>query len=806
MRRRQILIGTASLMALAPLGRLARAAAIPVDDGLGEDMVANESATASADQGVLRWRRERFPLPASASDATPAIPVSAKHSRWVLCPDDGKFYVFGGDYQSNWQGIQSGQNALLTYDPRTRIWEQAYPFWGKAGQHYPMHMDEVAVCWDSKRKVFWFTSGYQGGITGDERSKYIGIPTSGIVQTFDPVKRDWLVPFGPAKKQVHLALGGGQHMRSVYDAARDLILAAYWDGGFGTGLMEFNPSSGEYKRNRITGIGNWYPTNGATNHLIEGKLYCVGGRSGGTRDLAEFDTRTYKGLVLATFPADTYSDADFSYLPEIDAFLIWTEEPKAYLVNRKTGAISDGPPSPLLKDGTGYRPMHNNRHPSGVIVVGWNVSAAVQGKQLPEYWHYQLVVKSNRAWLPAGGNAKAITTDARGAPTNFLYDVRPGDYGNKAVYFGSGGVGIFALTRAWASAAYAKDLGPDGSMLFHCGGDGDYWGNEVYAFDFSTRRFLRLSEPSHAMTGAPTGPGVDPKKDPQDPRHFNVGECEHGPSVPEYGKGLLPAGTEPGAPHTYDGLVWIPGSVIGNKKGALVRPISSIVYTTRSTSRAHYFDLDVNKWGRLSANRIPFSPQTCVSGYDEEKQRIYHNYGYLELAPRGGGPPRQVSRRWSGIPFHGVGIFDPVRRLWLLPTNATPPDSAPGGINAIAVDSTTSAVPVSLAGAPWPKGLMVHGGIAYCTDLDCFFVYSQGNRLQGYAPQVIYRLQPPGSNPLSNRWTVTKITMNGDAVQNDPSGAGQYKRIQWIPRLQCFAIYNGHVANGRIYLYKPEGL
>ena len=220
------------------------------------------------------------------------------------------------------------------------------------------------------------------------------------------------------------------------------------------------------------------------------------------------------------------------------------------------------------------------------------MSEAVQGKQVPEYWHYQLVVNSNRAWLPAGGNAKAITADARGAPTNFLYDVRPGDYGNKAVYFGSGGVGIFALTRAWASAAYAKDLEPDGSMLFHCGGDGDYWGNEVYAFDFSTRRFSRLSEPSHAMTGAPTRPGVDPKKDPQDPRHFNVGECEHGPSVPEYGKGLLPAGTEPGArtPMTD----W---SGSGKRHREQERPRATDQRHRLHDAldgRAHYFDLDVN--------------------------------------------------------------------------------------------------------------------------------------------------------------------------------------------------------------------
>ena len=110
--------------------------------------------------------------------------------------------------------------------------------------------------------------------------------------------------------------------------------------------MEFNPSTGDYKRNRITGIGNWYPTNGETNHLVEGKLYCVGGRSGGTRDLAEFDTRTYKGHVLATLPANTYSDGDYAYLPGDRRLSHLDRGAEGYLVNRKTGAISDGPPEP----------------------------------------------------------------------------------------------------------------------------------------------------------------------------------------------------------------------------------------------------------------------------------------------------------------------------------------------------------------------------------------------------------------------------------------------------------------------------
>lgn len=780
-RRRRVVLGASGVaaLALAPRVRLARAGAV-------------ESATGRA---IVRWTRERFPLPGSASDANPAIPVTSKHCRWVLCPDDGKFYIFGGDYPSRWQPLQSGQNALLTYDPRTRAWEQAYPFWGKAGQHYPVHMDEVAVCWDSKRRLFWFTSGYQGGITGDEATRYTGIPTSGIVQAFDPRKRDWLTPFGPDKAQVHVALGGGQHNRSVYDVARDLILAGYYDGSFGTGLMEFDPSTGEYKRNRVQGLGNWHPTAGETIHLVDGRLYCVGGLAGGTRDIAEIDTRTYRGRVLASLPASTYPDQDFSHLPEIDAFLIWTEEPKAYLVDRKTGAISGGPPNPLLRDGAGYRPQHNNRHPSGVIVIGWSASDKVHGRQLSEYWHYTL--RSDSAWIPASGNAKAITEDASGAAVNLLASVAAprGPH--------SGIVGVAAVTLAWGSGAYARDYSSYGALLLNNGGDGDYYGTEVYAFDFDARRWARLSDPSAAMSGDKTR---DHLRDPMDPLYFNQEECEHGPAVAEYGAGPLPAGTTPGVPHNYDGTLWLPGSVVGNKRGAFVRPHSTAVYGARSTGRAHYFDLDTKTWGRFSANRAMLpSSRIPIHGYDEAEQRIWHDIGYLDLRMR-----RHVAKPWAGtLPNQSSACFDPVRRLFLGLVASATPDPTPGEMWAIAVDSSTTRAGLNLravSGRRWTRGNAFHAGLAYVPDLDCYYFYSQGSRLMGFQPQTIWKIQPPARDPLTEAWRVSEITMHGDTVVADTRGFATYKRIQWVAPLKCLAIYNGPIDTGFVYLYRPDGL
>jgi hypothetical protein len=206
-------------------------------------------------------------------------------------------------------------------------------------------------------------------------------------------------------------------------------------------------------------------------------------------------------------------------------------------------------------------------------------------------------------------------------------------------------------------------MSTNGCLLVHNGGDADYWGNEIYAFDFDTRKWYRVSNPSAAMTGGASGKINDPLLAADNPKHFNIAECEHGPLVAPTGAcsngdwGLLPQGTQPGVPHTYAGLQWIPGKFIGNRRGALVRPVSTYVYTARSTTRAHYFDLDRlnstyykgQQWGRLSKNRITISgANPATTAFDEGLGRIYHNYGYLDLNTK-----MQVSKSWGQLPHDG---------------------------------------------------------------------------------------------------------------------------------------------------------
>ena len=129
----------------------------------------------------------------------------------------------------------------------------------------------------------------------------------------------------------------------------------------------------------------------------------------------------------------------------------------------------------------------------------------------------------------------------------------------------------------------------------------------------------RLSDPTQAMSGNSSS---DAARIPTDPLHFSTVECEHGPAVAEYGFGPLPAGTQPGVPHCYDGLTWIPGSYIGNQRGALLRPQSTFVYgqgAQRAPTTSTWTPGDGGD-SRSTALRCPRRAYPII-GHDEERQR-----------------------------------------------------------------------------------------------------------------------------------------------------------------------------------------
>lgn len=752
-------------------------------------------------------------------------PGTGKHANHQFCPVDGRFYTHGGDGGYPGASLDSGavHSFRYTLNPQKNAltFDIYYPYWGIAGTPFPAGAGCNAWMWDQSRGCFWAVGGFFEGAGWMQTHPNL----RGIVDTTG-IWRFWVTgPLGGKWEKMPAGFASGFYIHSegqagIYHPPSDCIMTIrnsddriWWfncaSGAAGT------TSAGRRIVAQVEHEPNvWDPV---TNELIYQDLYSGGG---------------IFAVRLATFPAACTTRTLWTGLEAgglgigLGQHPIFIRNRKLYTFGMPRNASLDERGAPT-GNGLGIYEldlttleMRQGSQPyfelfAAASEAPYKIATMNEGAYSPAddvlmvTNKYQsgagfapLILKwTPPTWTPAAGNVKAIATDSAGNATNTLQSVFP----NPRLPWPHNGAG--AVISAWASAAYARNLSTNGVLLIRNGGDGDYWGNETYGFDLDTRRWKRLTEPSLAPTGNHRS---DRALSPSDPHYFDAVEnCEHGPKVAEYGWGLLPVGTQPGVPHSYDGLEYIPGAWIGNLRGALVTPCMTFVYPTASTTRAHYLDLDqvvygrAQQWGRLSSNRItPFTPQLPLTALDEKLGRIYHNYGYLDLNTK-----TQASKAWAGLGFDSSSEFDPRRRLWIsiLAQDST---GVPGQLVAIAVDSATNAVRLNLSGTLWDQWNGRYAGIVYCPPLDCFFLYNQARGDQLNEPQAIYKIQPPDTNntaaALAGTWTVTRIVMPGDRVTNDPAVRGTYGRLRWIPPLKCIAFF--HLANGPVYLYKPLGV
>jgi hypothetical protein len=453
------------------------------------------------------------------------------------------------------------------------------------------------------------------------------------------------------------------------------------------------------------------------------------------------------------------------------------------------------------------------------------------------------------SWIPAAGECKAIRQNAAGEPVKTLMQVGPYYPTNGAGVSYKGIVGTAAVVGAWGSATLCTGWGTRGALAACNGGDGDYWGNEVYVFDFDTRDWERISDPNILVAQSDPDYVAAKAANPSlhvvvfsrdlpvdDPRHWNPAECEHGPMVPgaytrvpgsspsQYlpsanpvGAGPLPLGTAPGSPHNYDGICYLPGSVFGNERGAEIFPHLTYVYGTSSNSRAYAFDLDTRRWHRFTHNVSPgWAPgaggrlQRC--GVDLEAGRIYHSYGYTDLATR-----MQVSRQWAmnqSMPIESKMHFDTTRRIWI-GANTTQGDGGktePGALIATSPDSGLGYVTLNMQGELWPRGYGKDAGLAYVPELDAYYLYNCLGSNDTIRPlvgaDVLYKIQPPASDPLTAPWVVSIERMAGEIPERTPltigKTIGNMGRFCWNPAIKSLVTLNS--ASGFVYLYKPQGL
>lgn len=786
-----------------------------------------------------------------------------KHTNWQYCPADGKIYGFGGDGSYPNASLQSGAmnfgRVTWNGDATQVTYDQFYPHWGLAGIEYPVGADMCTFEWDSLRGSFWSYGGFGWGVP------YMPSMTIGIEVIANPPEfmwrfhvtgaqaGQWEKVSTPAPKfyVVGNALDG---MGGIYHPPSDTVMYLYGAGGdnriywrrlsdgatgrFSNGYPSpanenqksyhqvYDPESNEFiyptfnqSRLLATKLDNFVPTPNATGPSCTTRIIADGCFDGG--QLSDQSPAFIRGsgasrkwymIGLPKFPAPINNGSGLGIyeIGIVDGVVKQSAQPYFELMNKLTidGHVPGQFHSPI--NAAAYDPAKDRIFATSQT----ESSGGGGGSALIFRW-------SAPSWTPAAGNVKALTTDISGAATNTFGSV-----------FAPGGThsGLNNSFWAWPSACYARNLSTNGAMLFHNGGDGDYWGTEVYAFDFDTRRWYRLDNPYSGIYSAThpdvlawiaANPGVNTRYNfhwnflpSTHASYFNTLDCEHGPAVADDYVGLLPVGTVPGVPHAYDGIEYLSGEFIGNRRGALVTPLRTFAFPTSSTSRAHYYDLDqvVNlgvtgvgsRWGRLSSNRLTIPGGALgLCAVDEEARRIYHNFGYLDLAAT---PKVQVPRSWNNLAYDTSATFDPRRRLWIEIIGADTQGS-PGQLYAMAVDTSTTFQPLNLTGTRWDLWNGRYGGIVYVPPLDCFFFYNQARGDQLNEPQAIYKIQPPdtasASAALAGTWAVTRIVMPGDTVANNQGVRGTYGRLRWIPPLKCIAFYN---ATNFMYLYKPEGV
>lgn len=393
-------------------------------------------------------------------------------------------------------------------------------------------------------------------------------------------------------------------------------------------------------------------------------------------------------------------------------------------------------------------------------------------------------------WAPAVGSAALVGN-------NVMNDIAYGTHAsNGSVMLDNGTTS--AYFQRWCSGAFASALGTMGTSLFFCGGDSDYWGNEVYAFDWSTLLWSRLTERSSPITGGNDG--------------ADLVNCDWG-----WGEHISTGGARaPMVPHSYDQLVYLPPAFTGNTKGFFVVPSRTLCYSHRAFHHVHYLNLDNNLWyrGSPSPNDDPFpgvgpnplaggeAPSWCVNpttgviygstggqGNSDENHIAVRNYN-TGTGLFGLGGSLWTASHWT-LSHYPCGVFDPVRNLLIsiggkvttgtFTILAIDPDTIVGGV------TPWSQLPLAGDTISDPASGNEGYGIAYVPEVDCFYIKGTHPSLS----QTLWKLTPPAAvssahdpEALALDWTVEAITMGG-ATAPASTVQGIWKRFMWIPAAEC---------------------
>jgi hypothetical protein len=371
-------------------------------------------------------------------------------------------------------------------------------------------------------------------------------------------------------------------------------------------------------------------------------------------------------------------------------------------------------------------------------------------------------------WVPAPGLRRNVSH-------NLLADVDPCPARNCSY---SGVIGQRAVLEAWCGAAFATAYGRLGAWITTGGGHGDYFGNEVYAFELDTLRWVRLNDPY------PGGPASS----------VDYGEGEYAPGIPL-------------SSHTYQHTQYLPPELGGGPKGSLLLVVSYAAgKLAQGSGRAHVCDLATGRWSRYSVNkatvRVNATSATCFDADRNLYWRVPYGGAEIEYLASDDRSFHKVRAESSGGNNFGVDhvcVRDPLHDL-LLVLDWRPRAAAVlwaldiigagGGKRDAPEEPTRPARRKGASGTAW-TALSVEGsapgtaaqgmGLEWCPPLRCFVGYPGSNE------QFVYKLVPPGANPQHAAWRWETETLAGDPPIGRSKGPHMnYSRFRWAPAIRSF--------------------
>lgn len=354
-------------------------------------------------------------------------------------------------------------------------------------------------------------------------------------------------------------------------------------------------------------------------------------------------------------------------------------------------------------------------------------------------------------WVPAPGMRRDISR-------NLLADVDPCPKRNCSY---SGTLGQAAVLAAWCGAAFAPDYGRLGAWITTGGGHGDYFGNEVYAFELDTRRWVRLNDPY------PGGPDSEVDYD----------ECEYAPGIPL-------------SSHTYQHTQYLPPSLGGGPKGSLLLVVSyACGKLARGTGRAHACDLASGRWSRFSVNKAQSSIyRTSATCFDTRRRRIWRVPGgsadieSLDLAQREFSATASGRLGGQNFAVDHTCAYDPERDL-ILALDWRPRSDASLWVLDLARPQRWWYVPTQ---GPVPPTQAEGMALEWCPPLRCFVGY------EGSGATFVRKLTAPSGDVLAGPWRWSIETLDGDPPARRAKGPRMsFSRFRWAPSVASFVWADG---------------